>query len=66
MFDSDVEQQNKALKDYTVGQDLYAASVNDMHLWVEALRRDIVRIEAEIEKKQQDRLQADKIFKTNT
>ena len=66
MFDSDVEQQDKAVKDYTVGQDLYAASVSDMNLWVEALRRDIVRIEAEIEKKQQERLQADKIFKTNT
>ncbi|MEP6342213.1 MAG: DUF1192 family protein [Maricaulaceae bacterium] len=66
MFDSDLKQHDKAVKDYTVGQDLYAASVNDMRLWVEALHHDIVRIEAEIEKKQQERLQADKIFKTNT
>lgn len=64
MFDSDEQSQNKTR--YTVGQDLYAASIEDMQLWIEALRLDIARIEAEIVKKQKERAEADAIFKTNS
>ena len=66
MFDSDEQLQNSTQVKYSVGQDLYAASIEDMQAWVEALRLDMARLEAEIEKKRQERLQADKIFKTKS
>lgn len=66
MFDSDEPSQNKTKSIYSVGQDLYAASIDDMRLWIEGLRQDIVRIEAEIEKKQRERIQADAIFKSKS
>ena len=66
MFDSDEQPQNNAQTKYSVGQDLYAASIEDMQAWVEALRLDITRLEAEIEKKRQERRQADEIFKTHS
>jgi len=34
-----------------------------MQVWVELLRRDIIRLEAEVEKKQRERAAADSIFK---
>ena len=66
MFDSDEPSQDKSKSKYSVGQDLYAASIDDMRVWIEDLRQDIVRIEAEIEKKQRERLQADAIFKSTS
>jgi len=63
MIDSNIETDIGKDSDYIIGQDLYAASVQDMRHWAELLRRDIVRLEAEIEKKQNERAAADSLFK---
>jgi uncharacterized small protein (DUF1192 family) len=63
MTDSHLDDNKSHGEDYRVGQDLYAASVEDMRAWAEALRREIIRLDAEIEKKQRERAAADSIFK---
>jgi len=63
MIDSHSDKSAPQDGDYKVGQDLYSASVDDMQGWTVVLRREILRLEAEIEKKQQERAAADSIFK---
>lgn len=63
MIDSNISSDTDEGGDYVIGQDLYAASLQDMRIWAARLRRDILRLEAEIEKKQNERAAADSLFK---
>ncbi len=63
MIDSDLDKNRHANRDYSPGQDLYAASVTDMQGWIRLLQQDIQRLEAEIKKKQGERAAADSIFR---
>lgn len=47
---------------YIIGQDLYSASIEDMRSWVDSLDREILRLNAEIEKKRIGRQAAESIF----
>lgn len=59
----DSTSQPEQMLTYNVGQDLYSASVKDMQAWITLLKHDIVRLEAEIVKKQGERQAAESIFK---
>ena len=47
---------------FTIGDDLYAVSVDELHLRISALKAEIIRLETELEKKSAERSAADALF----
>ena len=47
---------------FTLGEDLYGVSVAELRSRLETLRKEILRVEREISKKQQDLGDAQKLF----
>lgn len=62
MIDSSSDSDKISVPPYEVGQDLYAASVEEMQAWTILLTHDIDRLKTAIEKKQKERAAAESIF----
>jgi len=62
MIDSSSDSDKISVPPYEVGQDLYAASVEEMQAWTVLLTHDIDRLKTAIEKKQKERAAAESIF----
>lgn len=62
MIDSSENSDKISIPPYDVGQDLYAASIEEMQAWTLLLTRDIDRLAMAIEKKQKERAAAESIF----
>ena len=62
MIDSSSDSDKISVPPYEVGQDLYAASVEEMQAWTVLLTHDIDRLKIAIEKKQKERAAAESIF----
>lgn len=66
MNDSPSHSDKTVVEPYSIGQDLYTASVDEMRVWVDLLTQDIARLNSAIEKKQSERSAAESIFKKPT
>jgi len=58
IFDEDLEQKTKKSKP----KDLYDMSVNELKEYIDSLKTEILRVEAEIEKKEHHKSKMDNIF----
>jgi len=57
-----MEDSHQNISDIVIGEDLYGVSVSELSERIQALKAEILRIEAELSKKQNDLSAADQLF----